>query len=334
MKRRLVVLVTGAGGVYGEATVASLRRCSLDVRIIGADRHWHAPGSLASDVPVVLPNVDAPDYVARLVDVARTHAVDAVFVCSGTEIRALVDERDRLERETGACFVLPGAALYRLASDKLETSRFLAAGGLAHPETVLSTNEEEVHELARRVGYPLFAKPRFGQGSRGLFVCRSPDDVARVRALGEPYVFQELIGDDDHEYTVGVVGTEEGEVLGSIVLRRWLAAGQTGACVVEESAEIGAYAEAIAARARPRGYLNVQLRLRGGRPVAFELNARVSSSTGFRTLAGFNEAELLLRRYVLGETPARPTVSRIAMARGLQERVVDPAVWSLAAPRG
>ena len=83
-------------------------------------------------------------------------------------------------------------------------------------------------------------------------------------------MFQELIGDDDHEYTVGVVATDDGEVLGSIALRRWLSGGQTGACEVVESEAITEYAEAIARELRPRGYLNIQLRLRRERPVAFE----------------------------------------------------------------
>lgn len=320
------VLVTGVGGVYGAATVNNLRRSALDVRVVGADTHWHAPGALVADVPAVLPLVKAHDYVDRLVALAKEHAVKAVFVCSGTEIRALARRRDELEQRTGALFVLPSAESYELASDKLETARWLEAHGFAFPKTASST-ADALPPL------PLMAKPRFGQGSRGLAICSADEDVARIRGAGEEYVFQELLGDDDHEYTVGVVATEAGLVLGSIVLRRWLAAGQTGACEVVRSSVIADYAEAIAKALRPRAYVNVQLRLRDGQPVAFEINARVSSSTGFRALAGFNEPELVLRHYVLGETPPRPTVSEIAMVRGYAERVVDPELWRAAAPK-
>jgi carbamoyl-phosphate synthase large subunit len=323
----LHVLVTGAGGVYGEATVAGLRRASLPVRITAGDVHWHAAGALGSDDPIVLPRVSDPSYRARIVDIVRTRGIQAVFVCSGTEIRALVDHRQDLESETGALFVLPPPDLYRTASDKLETAKTLAAHGLASPITASS---RDLGDLLERVPFPLFAKPRFGQGSRGIRVCKGPEDLAEVCALEEEYVVQELLGDDDEEFTVGVVATETGAVLGSIVLRRWLAGGQTGACETVEPGPIATYAEAIAAALRPRGYLNVQMRLRDGEPVAFELNARVSSSTGFRALAGFNEPELILRHYVLRERPGRPEIRRLTMVRGLSERIVEPAIWDRA----
>jgi len=322
----LNVLVTGAGGVYGEATVGNLRKCALPVRIVGADVTWHASGSLRSDRPVVLPLVTDPTFVDRLVEVVRAEAVRAVFVCSGTEIKHLAARRDELEERTGATFIMPAAALYTLASDKLATARWLEEHGFAHPRTYDAASYTSQLEL------PIMAKPRFGMGSRGLAICRSGADLARVRATGDDYVFQEYLGDIDHEFTVGVIATEEREVLGSIVLRRWLAGGQTGACEVVPSPLISEYAEAIARELAPRGYVNIQLRLRDGKPVCFEINARVSSSTGFRTLAGFNEPELVLRKYVLGETPPRPTPRAIAMVRGLEERIVDPETWNVARP--
>ena len=330
---KLVALVTGAGGVYGQATIQNLRRSSLPVRIVGADVRWDAPGALLADVPVVLPRVDDGSYREQLCAIIRETSAKAVFICSGAEIAKLVDVRAELEAETGAFFVLPRAGLYRLASDKLRTAEFLEQHELAHPRTILAS---DVHRqrFVDDVGFPLIAKPRFGHGSRGIVRCTSIDDLEQIAGRGEEYVFQQLLGDDDHEFTVGVIGTEDGEVLGSIVLRRWLAAGQTGACQVVDEPAIAAYAEAVARAARPRAYINIQLRLRAAQPVAFEINARVSSSTGFRGLAGFNEPELILRRWILNERPARPAVERIAMVRGLAERVVDATLWSNVVPGG
>lgn len=316
------VLVTGAGGVYGQATIANLRRSTLDVRIVGADTQWSAPGALLSDVPAVLPRVDDPSYAEALGALARAHGVRVVFVCSGTEIRELCERRSELERATGAFVIMPSTELWATASDKYATVTFLEREGFAFPRTSLSSEGAT---------FPLVAKPRFGHGSRGLVICHTAADLAR--ATGEEYVFQEYLGDDDHEFTVGVLATEEGEVLTSIVLRRWLSGGQTGACEVVDAPRIAAYAEAVAARLRPRGYLNVQLRLREGEPVAFEVNPRVSSSTGFRALAGVNEPELLLRRYLLGESPPRPVPRLVAMVRTLTEQVVSAESWELTRPR-
>lgn len=322
------VLVTGAGGVYGEATIANLRRSELPLRIVGADTRWQAPGVLVSDVPVTLPLVRDPELVPKLAEVVKREGVKIVFVCSGTEIKALASQRDELERATGATFIMPTAELYTMASDKLATAQWLEARGFAFPTTASSRTP-----WSSPPAFPLIAKPRWGQGSRGIAIVNSEEHVERIRREDEEYVFQELLGDEDHEFTVGVVATEQGEVLASIVLRRWLTAGFTGACQVVMHEKVTSYAEKIAAELRPRGFINVQIRLRGDEPVAFEINPRVSSSTGFRALAGVNEPELLIRRYVLDERPPKPTPKPITMVRCLQERIVEPAVWDAIAPK-
>ena len=332
MTAPLVVLVTGAGGVYGDATIRNLRRSSLPTYVIGADTEWQAAGALVADKAIVLPPVDAPTYASRLIAIVEENAVNAVFISSGTEIRTLASRRDELERKTKALFILPSPTLYKMASDKLATVEFLAAHGFDYPVTVTSKGISTIQPFINRVGFPVMAKPRFGQGSRGLIVCYSAKDLPGVIALEEEYVLQEFLGDEDHEYTVGVLATEKGDVLASIALRRWLKGGQTAAAEVVESPLITAYAEALGAQLQPRGYVNIQLRMRNDRPVAFEINARVSSSTGFRALAGVNEPELILRRYLLNENPPRPKAKMIAMVRGFSERIVEAAIWKEMVP--
>jgi carbamoyl-phosphate synthase large subunit len=331
--KQLTVLVTGAGGVYGEATVANLRHSALPVFIWGADTRWNGSGALCADRPLQLPLIGSPDYIPRLVSHIRQYHVNAVFICSGAEIKALAPQRDVLERETGATFILPDASLYHLCSDKFQTVELLSSKGFDYPNTILSSEFDKITPFIAEVGFPFIAKPRYGQGSRGIRLCQSPQDAEDIASIGEEYVFQELIGDDDHEYTVGVVATETGDVLSSIVLRRWLKHGQTLACeVVVDKPLISEYSEAIARELRPRGYVNIQLRLRRDRPVAFEINGRVSSSTGFRRVAGVNEPELILRYYLFGEKPPRPIPQPVAMVRGWQESIVSPEVWAAAAP--
>src|ERR1700759_4105207 len=107
----IAVLVTGAGGVYGEATIGNLRRSDLALRIVGADTRWQAPGVLVSDVPVTLPLVRDPAFATKLEEIVKREGVKIVFVCSGTEIKALAPRRDELERATGATFILPTTEL-------------------------------------------------------------------------------------------------------------------------------------------------------------------------------------------------------------------------------
>lgn len=325
--RPLTVLATGAGGTYGLATIRNLRRSALPLRIIGADVTWHAPGMFLADVAALLPRVDSKNFDDELAALSRREKVDAIFLTSGTEIAHVVARREELESKTGATLIVNSKHVFDLASDKLETARRIAQWGLAAPMTGDLSADDDVLKLIHGVGFPLIAKPRYGSGSKGLMLISNESEIYTIRQTKEPYVIQEHIGDLDHEYTVGVVGAEDGRVFGSIVLRRWLKAGQTVACESVDEPAIAAYAEAITEKVKPRGYLNVQLRLRGNQPCAFELNARVSSSTGFRGAAGFNEPEMILRSLLLDETPLRPSYRKVRMIRFSSEEVVDDARW-------
>ena len=59
---------------------------------------------------------------------------------------------------------------------------------------------------------------------------------------------------------------------------------------------------------KPRGMLNVQLRMTERGPVPFELNCRCSGTTAIRAHFGYNEPEMLIRHYVLGENIKTPEI--------------------------
>ena len=60
----------------------------------------------------------------------------------------------------------------------------------------------------------------------------------------------------------------------------------------------------VANALRPFGPCNFQLRLKGGEPWIFEINARCSGTTYARTLAGFNEPRMVADHVLAGTAPA------------------------------
>jgi carbamoyl-phosphate synthase large subunit len=67
------------------------------------------------------------------------------------------------------------------------------------------------------------------------------------------------------------------------------------------------------------GTLNIQLMVGPNGPVPFEFNARFSGTTAVRAHFGFNEPEMSLRSYVLGQTIAEPALRRGLALRYLEE---------------
>jgi carbamoyl-phosphate synthase large subunit len=210
-----------------------------------------------------------------------------------------------------------------IGQDKLRTARWLEGAGLGYPRSAAGDDPEGVEALLAATGLPLVVKPRRGKGADAVAVVRTREELEHHAGRAATLVQEHL--PDGAEYTVGCMSDTEGLVRGSVVMRRELADGTTVVAEMGEFPEVRAEATAIAEALRPRGPLNVQLRVRDGRPVAFELNVRFSGTTPMRARAGFNEVEAALRHFVLGEPLTLPEVGSGTVLRYWNEMYVPAA---------
>jgi carbamoyl-phosphate synthase large subunit len=97
---------------------------------------------------------------------------------------------------------------------------------------------------------------------------------------------------------------------------------------------VAASAQAVAGALRPLGPCNVQLRLTDRGPVPFEINARFSSTTSMRACFGYNEVEMALRCYVLGERIALPHPQRGIALRFWEELYLPESAGTVVSTHG
>jgi carbamoyl-phosphate synthase large subunit len=125
--------------------------------------------------------------------------------------------------------------------------------------------------------------------------------------ITDKLMVQECI--EGEEYTCAVFVDRYGDVVSSIQLRRELVNGTTYKAEVCFERSIHNLIVRIGKAVKPRGVLNIQLRYtKGSGPVPFELNCRCSGTTAIRAHFGYNEPEMLIRHYVLGETIKTPEI--------------------------
>jgi carbamoyl-phosphate synthase large subunit len=308
--KTLNVLITGAGGPVGQSIMKAVRCANLPCHLVATDRHPMSVGFQWADSYHVLPAAVEPAYLIQLASICRRAHVDAVLIGSEGEMQVLAQEKEAFERETGARVIVSPPEVLRISTDKWETVRFLAAHDLPYPRSALPEEPGQLEALVADVGFPLIVKPRTGSGSRNVYKVYSERELTRVLQLVHRPVVQEYLHPDDQEYTTAAFVDAKGQPQGAIVMRRELAAGLTYRAWVEENPIVAASAQAVAGTLRPLGPCNVQLRLTDRGPVPFEINARFSSTTSMRACFGYNEVEMALRCYVLGERIALPRLQR------------------------
>lgn len=271
------ILVTGCGGDIGLAVGRILLDEKAVDSVIGCDIQEDHAGKVFFDRCFVIERATTPNYIDTLLRLVEEEGIDLVIPTSEPELRTLCTNNFFGRREL---FLTANQKAMEIGFDKYRTAEFLQKNGLPHPWTQIATD-------GRPQEFPCILKSRTGCGSKDVCIL-TEEQYHRQKDYGEDDIFQELIAEDDAEYTCGVFRSSSGEVR-SIILRRKLRGGLTGSGIVEVNPEIEQLLNALAMYLDLQGGINVQLRMRAGVPYVFEINPRFSSTVRFRHKLGFSD---------------------------------------------
>ncbi len=271
------ILVTGCGGDIGLAVGRILLDEKAADSVIGCDIQEDHAGKVFFDRCFVIERATAPNYIDTLLRLVKEEGIDLVIPTSEPELRTLCANDFFGRREL---FLTANQKAMEIGFDKYRTAEFLQKNGLPHPWTQIAAD-------GRPQEFPCILKSRTGCGSKDVCIL-TEEQYHRQKDYGEDDIFQELIAEDDAEYTCGVFRSSSGEVR-SIILRRKLRGDVTGSGVVEDNDTIRDLLCRLADAVELLGSINVQLRLRCGIPYVFEINPRFSSTVRFRHLLGFSD---------------------------------------------
>jgi carbamoyl-phosphate synthase large subunit len=320
----LNVLITGSGSIYGVALIKSLLKSDLSLKIVACDLESRTLGLYLAHRGYIVPPVDQEErYLGSVLNIINKEKIDAVFVASSHEIEFYSHNRLEIEWATGArVFVNPPAVL-AICNDKWRTVNFLKKHHFRYPLTIRYPEDwSRIDGFIRKVGFPLVVKPRRGAGSVNLY---RADDRAGLEACvrgRQGFILQQYLPEAPGEYTTGICAGYDGRILSGITLKRFLQEGMTMAAVADDFNQITDYCKQVASTLKPYGPCNFQLRLLDGKPCIFEINPRFSSSTGMRCLLGVNEADILLRAEILGETITLPEIKKAGLIRQYKDYLV------------
>jgi carbamoyl-phosphate synthase large subunit len=347
-EEQISVLVTGVGGGGHGHEIAKALKLAGRYRIVGLDMSPSSFGLFDLDAAFIVSPPSEHGYIDRLLGICAQERIDVLIHGSEPELKIISEHRDRF-REAGVLPLINTAEVIASCMDKWQTMQILRSAGLPIPETVLVVQEDDLPEFP----LPAVIKPSVGGGgSNNTFLAQERsefvDACQTIVRQGGAAVAQQYVGTPQDEYTVGVLSTLDGTLVGSLALNRQIMSGlsnrvkvanRTGKAelgpilaissgvsqgYVREFADVRQACEKIASALGSRGPLNVQCRFADGVLYPFEVNPRFSGTTYIRALLGFNEPDLLIRHHILGE----PLLDRVTyryghVVRALTERVVE-----------
>lgn len=159
------------------------RRCELlndfrkslppDSRIIAANITPYAPALYFADKQYIIPGIYEPPYIGCVLDICKSESIDAVMTLIDAEIEILASYKDRFV-ELGVGLLVPELDTARICFDKYLMFQHLCKHGIPTVMTWISIEEFKQDLDNKRVHFPVFVKPRKGNGSIGA---RRIDDI-------------------------------------------------------------------------------------------------------------------------------------------------------------
>lgn len=349
MLEKIPVMVTGVGGGgHGHEIVKALR-LAAHYHVIGVDMVKSSFGLFDVDEAYTVPPASDSRYLEILMDICRQRKVKVLIHGSEPELKVISSHREGIVK-AGVLPLINTHEVIERCMDKWATVVFLKEQGFHVPKSLAVDTEKEItHDLA----LPAVVKPVLGGGgSNNIFLAQDVDELEfACRYLirqGKRALVQEYVGTPDDEYTVGVLSTLDGKLVGSIALRRYILSGlsnriqitnRTGRKelsstlaissgisqgVIDDFPEIRKVCEKIAKALCSKGPINIQCRFVDEKLYPFEINPRFSGTTYIRALMGFNEPDMLIRHHLFGEVLPRPVSYKFGrVVRGLVEHCIS-----------
>lgn len=341
--KKISVLVTGVGGLdLGESIVMALGLAEGNkYKIIGANMNPFSASLFRVDKGFLVPSATSKHYIQKLLDICLSEKVEVLIPGSEMELEKIAENREVFESHN----IIPligETDIIKTCLDKWELYRFLSKKGILCPKTVLPENKDVAIE---DLGFPLLIKARRSCGSKNIFLAQDLDDlnffISYLKKYGIEPIIQEYVGAKEQEFTISVLVSKKGDIIGSFAMHRELTgislkssikknsieyALSTGISqgLIDDFPEIRTTAEDVVQKMGGRGPMNVQGRLTSKGFSIFEINPRFSGTTSIRAYAGFNEPDLLIRNFLFDEQIKTTNYTKKLVAmRGINNIFVD-----------
>lgn len=291
------ILITGTGGCgVGEGLYKSLKPIKKHTIFScnSSDNSLYIFDE--TEKSFIVPPANNENYSNIILDLCLKNNIKVIIPGSEPELAELVRCRNQFTNE-GIVIFANTAEVIDTFDNKWETFLRLNSLGIKTPDTIIDINDKDFFE---RNTYPLIIKPVNGNASKNVFLINTEKELNCISTYLNlkkiPFVIQEYIGSATEEYTISVLSDLSGQYLGSIVLKRILAGGFSQFVECESFEELDQIAQNIALKVNSKGPLNIQCRIMNDELYVFEINPRFSGTSPFRTLLGFNEADILLKK--------------------------------------
>jgi carbamoyl-phosphate synthase large subunit len=314
---RVNVLITGIGSAgVGEQILKALKISDLNLFIVGTDISNICFNKNKVDEFLIVPPVSDNNYGESIRNLIDNYNIKAIFPGSEPELKYFSNNSSKFQ---DVYISANDKELIDLCLNKFNTYEKLAELGIP----LAKYNKiDTIYDCSDIDYFPVVLKPNTNSGgSSHIYVAFDREELEMFAGYmlkhGIDVIAQEYIEYDNNEYTIGVSSDRDGNILGSIILKRLInnalstnkkftfnnknviiSSGiSQGEFINDEN--IKKQAENIAKKIGSKGPINIQGRFCDNKLLLLEINPRLSGTTYLRTMVGYNEPANMIKQNIL-----------------------------------
>lgn len=171
-------------GRRGELLKDFRQSITAESKLIATDLSPYAPALYMADKQYLVPRIDEPSYIDKILDICRLEQINAVTTFIDPEIEILAKNRNKFEA-IGVEVLAPYEETAKRCFNKYLMFQHLQKHGIPTVMTWGTLEEFDRALKANEVQFPVFVKPRTGSGSVG------------ARKVSNYEILKETIKEDD-----------------------------------------------------------------------------------------------------------------------------------------
>lgn len=308
----ITVIITGAGAPGAPGVIKSLiENGERSIRVVGVDASSEAVGFRLVDKGYQIPLANEPDFVWRLLEIAKEEKAVVILPLVTSELEILSINKDKFQNE-GIIISISDYYPLHIANNKGKLLKHMKNSGLPVPRFSIVKSKEEFEKATKDLGYPdepICFKPVQANGSRGFRIidCKikkykllfemkpistyiTLDEIMSI--FDETETFPELIVMEylpGKEYSVDLL-VDRGKPLYTIPRRRdAMSAGISIKGEIVKENDVINYCNEIVQSLGLHGNIGVQVkRAKNNIPLILEINPRIQGTIVHCTGAGAN----------------------------------------------
>jgi carbamoyl-phosphate synthase large subunit len=283
------ILISCAGGPAAVGAIKSLKQINFGGNIVTIDCDPLAVGGYLSDKNYIVPLSTSKDYWGKVLDIIKKEKITIIIPTGDSDIKHFSKHKEELNRLGVIVFMSDYNSIIKCQDKKL----FFDYCYSKFPLPFTSNNYKDLK-------FPMFAKPEYGSGSRGVKICNKISDIKTLDKeesvhRSSNYLFQEYL--PGQEYTVDVLCDLDSNPIVVVPRKRLqVKAGISSKGQVIKHEQIETLCKDLCVYLDLKGPVCIQLKEDfKGYPKFIEVNPRLGGGTYFSTLAGVNFLDLMLK---------------------------------------